>query len=187
MQTLLVLLLAVPSGAAERGTKAPSAMAARRAAAQPSTMAVRRAEGVHRSLGASLPSGVPAPAPAAVPAATPEPEFGPRITPPKGSPATAVDLRRNLGVAYAPATDSPPDVPLPAVAAEGAPGAGPERAPTGVKGAAVAEIRAGRTDRQFGGASDPVLFLVGGTGPSGSVTSNADGSNLSIQLGGQQR
>ena len=52
--------------------------------------------------------------------------------------------------------------------------------------AAQRELKAGRSDRQFGGASDPVLFLVGGTGPSGSVTSGADGNSLSISLGAQR-
>lgn len=173
MGTLLAVLLTLPSVALER-PKPPSAMAARRAAAQPSAMAQRRS-------GAAAPPAAPdAPA---VPAAAPDPVFGPRITPPTGSPLTAFDRQAARGVAYAPAAPAAPEPPAAPVSAEGAPGAGPERAPAGVKGSAVTELKAGRTDRQFGGASDPVLFLLGGTGPSGSVTTGADGSSLSIELG----
>lgn len=182
MGTLLICFLAVPSGAAERAAKSPGAMAVRRATVQTSAMAVRR---VGPSSGAVVPSAPPvSPTTAAASAA---PDFHPRITPPTGSPTAGLDLRRNPGVRYA-APDAPPaETPLAAVSADGAPGGGPERASAGVKGAAVTELKAGRTDRQFGGAQDPVLFLVGGTGPSGSVTSSSDGNNLSIQLGGQQR
>lgn len=185
MGTLLICLLAVPSGAGERAAKAPSAMAARRASVSSSVMATRR------DARAAALSGVgraaPVPAPPAAPVVPAAPDFQARITPPRGSPTAGVDLRRDRGVVYAAAAPSAPEPPLPPVGAQGAVGAGPERAPAGVKGAAVTELKAGRTDRQFGGASDPVLFLVGGTGPSGSVTSSSDGSNLSIQLGGQQR
>lgn len=187
MGTLLLCLLAVGSDAAERAAKSPGAMAVRRAHVQPSAMAARRAGASPGAPAPSAPPAAPATPAAAVPAAAAGPDFQPRITPPTGSPTAGLDLRRHPGVRYS-APDAPAaEPPLAAVTADGAAGAGPERAPAGVKGAAVTELKAGRTDRQFGGAQDPVLFLVGGTGPSGSVTSSSDGSNLSIQLGGQQR
>lgn len=186
MGTLLICLLAVPSDAAERAAKSPGAMAVRRATVQTSAMAVRRAgasPAARVEAGPTLPRGVAA----AVSAVLAQPDFHPRITPPTGSPTAGLDLRRHPGVRYEAADAPPAETPLAAVSADGAPGGGPERAPAGVKGAAVTELKAGRTDRQFGGAQDPVLFLVGGTGPSGSVTSSSDGNNLAIQLGGQQR
>lgn len=185
MGTLLLCLLAVPSVGAERPSKSPSAMASRRAGDQPSAMAVRRAAGApFRASGASAPSAPSIPAaPPVVVAAPADPVFGPRVTAPTGSPTGALDLRKDRGVVYAPAAAPNPAPPLPPIGAELAGTAPPERAAVGVKGAAVTELKSGRTDRQFGGASDPVLFLVGGTGPSGSVTSSSDGSNLSISLG----
>lgn len=185
MGTLLICLLAVPSGAGERAAKSPSAMAARRAAAQPSAMAVRRGGSApFRAAGSATTSPPSTPsAPPVVAAAAADPVFGPRITAPTGSPTGGLDLRKDRGVTYTPAAPTEPAA-LPApIGAELAGAPPPERAAAGVKGAAVTELKAGRTDRQFGGASDPVLFLVGGTGPSGSVSSSSDGSNLSISLG----
>lgn len=187
MGTLLICLLAVGSVAAERAAKSSGAMAVRRANAQPSAMAVRRAGASPGAAPAPAAPSAPATPASPVPAASPAPDFHPRITPPTGSPTAGVDLRRHHGVRYAAPEPPPAEAPLAAVSGDGAVGAGSERAPAGVKGAAVTELKSGRTDRQFGGAQDPVLFLVGGTGPSGSVTSSTDGSNLSIQLGGQQR
>lgn len=174
MGTLLICLLALPSGAGERAAKSPGTVAARRAAARPSAMAVRRASPAP-FIAATAPAQ-PAPVtPAAAPA---EPVFGPRITPPLGSPTAGIDLRKGKGVAYAPAAPTPADAPRPPVGADGA--AGP--APSGVKGSAVVELKAGRTDRQFGGATDPVLFLMGGTGPAGSINTASSSSSESLGL-----
>lgn len=166
---------AQPSHALERRS-APSVMAARRSSAQPSAMAVRRS-------GASPQVRAEAPAPA-VPAADPAPEggpFGPRITPPTGTPTPAHDTRRAQGWAYSAPAAPAPGAPLPAVGAS-APSES-EKGPAGVTGSAVTVLRPGQRDRQFGGAQDPVLFLVGGTGPNGSVSQSSDGSALSISLG----
>lgn len=185
MGTLLICLLALPSVAGERTAKSPGTIAARRAAARPSAMAVRRAgpaPGAFAPAPASAPSQ-PAPAtPAAVPAAPADPEFGPRITSPLGSPTGGIDLRKDRGVSYVAPASAQPEPPHPPIGAEGAAGAGPERAPSGVKGSAVVELRAGRTDRQFGGATDPVLFLMGGTGPSGSINTTSSSSSESLGL-----
>ncbi|TPW19370.1 MAG: hypothetical protein FD126_2750, partial [Elusimicrobia bacterium] len=53
MGTLLICLLAVPSGASERAAKPSGAMAVRRASVQTSAMAVRRAGGEARRAGAA--------------------------------------------------------------------------------------------------------------------------------------
>lgn len=179
MGTLLICLLALPSGAGERGAKSPGTVSARRAAARPSAMAVRRANPVPFVAASASAQPVPAePAPATPAAAPAEPVFGPRITPPLGSPTAGIDLRKDRGVAYSPAAPTPADAPHPPVGADGA--GGP--APSGVKGSAVVELKVGRTDRQFGGSTDPVLFLMGGTSQSGSINTASSSSSESLGL-----
>ncbi|MBI3297307.1 MAG: hypothetical protein HYZ75_04025 [Elusimicrobia bacterium] len=177
MRTLLAALLLSSTGvrAMDRDRPQMNAMAARRASAQPSAMNARRVAapymGGMRSLGGgsyAVAAAVPAAPAAALQADVPvSGETGPRLTPPAGTPTPAFDRRRTLGyVSTAPAElrkETPlvfigADASFPSKNAAGVSSEPPPAAPQ-VK---VTELRVGSTNRQFGGAVDPVVFLTGG-------------------------
>lgn len=173
---LILLVLAAPSQALDRGRQGGGAMAVRQAAARPSAMAARRAvtpyvAGV-RSVSPAPASYAAAAVPAApvVPAAAPvDADFGPRLTPPAGTPVPAHDLRQTMGYRAETAAESrreglPPFITHDSGKDETAP-AGLKSEPLPVAAPVkVTELRVGSANRQFGGAADPVVFLTGGVG-----------------------
>lgn len=179
MRTLFALVvLAVPSSALDRGRPSGGAMAARRAETRPSVMAARRGVTSYvagaRSVSpapAYAAAGAPATPPAApvVPMAVPaDPELGPRLTPPRGTPVPAHNRRQTMGYKAEAAAEPRREGLPPFITNERQ----DEKGPAGVKVEApptapavkVTELRVGSANRQFGGASDPVVFLTGGVG-----------------------